>query len=167
MTKVESLLKLLEDVAPSSDGEKLASEIKQGIIKIFPDSYVNVGFSANISPCVKILFALGKDKSEWANGIFQNDPADSTIFIHGFNRDGSVKKLSMDGSSAGSFSVKSEDPHYAFGRVKVPCRFPKGDVTPEQALKLTVGWFEKLKKSLQANRDNLTDADKKRIGDKF
>ena len=43
MTKVESLLKLLEDVS-GSDGEKLASEIKQGITKIFPDSYVNVGF---------------------------------------------------------------------------------------------------------------------------
>lgn len=166
MTKVESLLKLLEDVS-GSDGEKLASEIKQGITKIFPDSYVNVGFSANISPCVKIQFALGKDKSEWANGIFQNDPAKSAIFIHGFNRDGSVKNLNMDGSYAGSFHVKSKNPHYAFDVVKVPCRFPKSTVTPEQALKLTVGWFEKLKKSLQANRDNLTDADKKRIGDKF
>ncbi len=60
-----------------------ASKIEDEIKKIFPKSYVQVDFSNRLGTSIIISFALGKDKSEWAHGIIQNDPARMNLFIYG------------------------------------------------------------------------------------
>jgi hypothetical protein len=80
-------------------------------------------------------------------------------------RDGSIMKPLTLETKGTSYLVKPTDPHMAYGRIKVPFRKVTGD--PAAIVKGVKNYFEKLKKSLQDNRDKLTDKHLELIGKKF
>ena len=165
MSKAKGVIRLLEE--NESDADKLADDIRKSILSTFPSSYVNVKFRTTLgSPAVDIFFLLGKDKSEWINGIEHNDPAYTRISVYGIDKEGAINKpLSLNMSTGGSFFVKSTEPHLAYGKVKVPFRKTTGDQAA--ILKGVKTYFDRLKKSLQDNRDKLTDKHLELIGNKF
>src|SRR5512147_1857403 len=62
---------------------ELAEEIQKEIQKIFPKSGVSVKFTSNLIPSISIMFTLGKDKTEYTNGIINNDPAFIKMNVYG------------------------------------------------------------------------------------
>jgi hypothetical protein len=105
---VLSLLKEDNDVT----GNELADQITATIKKHFPNSGVNVKFSSGIANSITGHFAIGKDKSEWANGIIHNDPAHTIFHVYGFDKDGNQKGgLELTGSIYGynNYSTKVKD----------------------------------------------------------
>ena len=165
MTKAQYALRLLESSTDMSDSDKLASDIEQAVKKHFPDSYIKSKYSNNLGPMITISFTLGKDKDEWANGIINNDPVKTALFVNGMNRDGSISGSLELTKHHGDVMVKSKDRNMAFDRVKVPFRKTTGD--PKAIVKAVDTYFSRLKKILQDNRDNLRDEDLKRVGNKF
>lgn len=102
-SKAGQVISLLEE--NESDADKLAGDIRKSIFSIFPSSYVDVKFRTTLgSPAVDIFFLLGKDKSEWINGIEHNDPAYTRISVYGMDKEGVISKpLSLNLSTGGSF----------------------------------------------------------------
>lgn len=164
MTKSKELLRLLED-AGSSDSDKLAEELQSVITGIFPNSRAAVKFSTNLAPSIRISFTLGKDKDEYVNGIYNNDPAHTSLWVEGMEKDGSISKSLVLSMSQGSIFVKSTSPYMAYDRIKVPFRKTTGDKAA--ITKAVKTYFERLKKLLQDNKDKLTDEHLKLIGNKF
>ena len=58
---------------------------------LFPRSYINVRFTKNILPSIVVSFAIGKDNTEWSNGIINNDPFHQIFHIFGFNKNGELE----------------------------------------------------------------------------
>lgn len=156
MIKIKDLL--FEEI--SGNAYDLAAEIEKTIRKHFPNSFISVYFNSNIHPSISIRFTIGKDKSEWANGIIQNDPLWQVLMISsGINRNGDiVGKLSLERISGGSFAIKPEPgSHLAFGRHKVPFRKVSGD-----SRKIISGvdkYFSKVKSELKKSIDKFYDKD--------
>jgi hypothetical protein len=165
MSKAEDIIKLLED--EGSDAVKLAADIQKAILSVFPDSYVTAKFSTSLSPSIAIFFLLGKNNSEWVNHIEHNDPAYTRMYVYNINKDGSITSpLTLERSSSNKgILTKSDDKFYAFGHIKVPFRKVTGD--PDAIVKGAKAYFEKLKKTLQDNRDKLADKHLELIGKKF
>lgn len=167
MEKYKRLFK--EDI--NSNAVELAQEIKNEILKIFPKSYVNSTFSDNIISTITVRFALGKDKSEWEHGYWDNDPAQMILHIYGQNesnisKDGIINGLIYVETKYGSFLVKPDTgSHYAYSRVKVPFRKTTGN--GEKIVQYLKKYFLTFKKVLQDNKDRMTDEHIKLIGDKF
>jgi len=72
------------------DANAMAEELRRSIGSMFPDSYLESAFSTNIHPGIMIRFAFGKDRSEWKNGIVQNDPGFLILSIDGFDKQGNL-----------------------------------------------------------------------------
>lgn len=164
MTKAQYTLRLLESSTDMSDSDKLASDIEQVVKKHFPDSYINSRYVYKWSTIV-VDFRLGKDRTEWSNGIDLNDPAKASLYIRNMNKDGSISDSLELTRQDGNLMVKSNNKYLAFDRVKVPFRKTTGD--PKAIVKAIDTYFSRLKKILQDNRDNLRDEDLKRVGNKF
>lgn len=162
MSKAIDVIRLLED---ESDTTKLASDIESIVKGVFPNSYVNADFKSNLYPSIIVKFTLGSGKDEWENGIIQNDPAYTIFMVDGMDKDGSINKLLTLEKSHGSIFVKPTNPHMAYDSIKVTFR----KVTGDQAaiLKGVKNYFERLKKTLQDNRDRMTDRHIKVVGNKF
>jgi hypothetical protein len=165
MSKANKVISLLEDETTAAD--TLAEDIKKAILSIFPDSYVTAKFKVTLGEAISIFFLLGKDSTEWVNSIEHNDPAYTRLFVYNMKRDGSITEpLTLERStSSGGILVKATDPNYAYGHLKVPFRKTTGDA--DAILKAVKAYFEKLKKTLQDNRDKLADKHLELIGKKF
>ena len=147
MVKLKTLL---------TEGIETAQEfvpmIEKTIKKHFPKSFIAVSFKNHLTSHIGITFTVGS-KSDWSNGIWQNDISATSMIIFNFEESGDIKnKLQLDPNMAGSFLVKPDEGSYmAYGRVKVPIRKKTG--TPEQILKSIDKYFSDLKKALKANKD--------------
>ena len=76
----------------AADGDigahELVERMKETVEKYFPHSYIDCRFGTSLGASICLRFALGKDKSEWTNGIIQNDPAHNIIFVWGMDKEG-------------------------------------------------------------------------------
>jgi hypothetical protein len=154
----------------NSNANELSQEIEKEILKIFPKSYVDVKFDSHIFPGITIKFGLGKDKSEWPNGYWENDPAQMFIFIRGqkesdLSKDGTINGLLYVENKSGSFLIKPTDRFMAYSKIKVPFRKTIGN--GEKIIQYLKKYFLTFKKALQDNRDKMTDEHIQLIGDKF
>lgn len=138
-----------EPVMSEEVATALANDIKAKIKAIFPDSFVNAEASFRHVPTIHVWFALGKDKSEWANGISENDPAKMRITVW-------LDRLPLKVESAtGSFNIKPPaGSNLAYGRVNVGWRNFSTDQT--QVADKIGKYFVKLRDALIANIDNMT-----------
>jgi hypothetical protein len=138
----ESVIKESKDMT----GNQLATEIENTIKKYFPESFVRAKFGTDISPSIAIKFAIGKDKSEWSNGIIHNDPAHTSILVWGFDKDGNQKSdLTMSSGTAGysNWKTKTKD--------RCGWRDIKKGGTATKVLKALDNHFSKLKDVYEAD----------------
>lgn len=137
---------------------KLGEEMKKAIQKIFPKSLVYGGYEVSFgSGAIFITFTLGKDDKDFANRIEHNDPA-RTIFAiqRGFDTEGNITsdKLVLERTHGVGFAVNpAEGSYLAMDRHKVGFRKTTGD--SKKIVTAIKKYFEKLKKELQANRENV------------
>jgi hypothetical protein len=149
--------------ASSMTVDEFVKKLEATIKKIFPKSYIQIYASKNLGASITFRFALGKDKSEWVNGIIQNDPLFHTWMIgwNSFTEGHFIKdKIEADMSVGGTLKIKPEEGSYmAFGRVKIGWR--KKTDTPDKIIKHFDNYFKKVKQTLKSNKDNLPDEDKR------
>jgi len=147
-------------------------DLDKRLKSVFPKSAVIVKFSRNITPAVTIIFTMGKDKSEYPNGIWQNDPAGQSFLIF-LDRDiksdeeDMPEKVTIDATGrGGSILVKPEEGSYmVYSSVKTGWRKKTG--SPSKIANYTEDYFKKLKQVWKANIKNLTPEHYKLLGKKY
>jgi hypothetical protein len=144
--------------AEGVSAEDFVTQIEDVIKKIFPKSFVQVRYSTSLGhKSIFIQFALGKDKSEWANGIIQNDPLHHQIWIYGIKDDGTLMdKVKMEAHSGGRLILKEND-ESGFRSKVVKIGFRSMTGTPEKILKGIGNYFTKAKKVFKEYQDRLRD----------
>jgi hypothetical protein len=144
--------KFNEELTPAHE---LAKEIEAAILKIFPLSFVSASYSTNLKSSISIYFALGRDKSEWANGIVQNDPAYSIFKVWGIGENSTLTdNLELKMLTGGNiYTLPPEGSHLAMGRHKVSFRKSKGN--RDKILKGVNTYFKRLKDELKKVGDNI------------
>ena len=172
---MDNIRRIAQKIVMASEGITNANDmclaIEEQVKRIFPDSMANVGFSNNLMSSITLYFTLGKDKSEYINGYWDNDPAKTIFHISGkviedIKDDGEITgPLSCEMLTGSIYTKPPKDSYLAMGRIKVPYRKTTG--TPEKIIESIKKHFTNLKKTLQDNRENLTDDSLALIGDKF
>jgi hypothetical protein len=137
----------------TSDAAKMAEDIGKILKKEFPKSYVSVEFDTHFVPDITVRIMLGKDRSEWANGIWQNDRLGHTSIITGFDDDGNFTgdKVDVRLVSGGHWTIDEAPQHMAFGRLKIGWRNFKAK--PDQVAKKYAEFAKKTKKIALDNLD--------------
>lgn len=106
----------------------LYERIKESFYRYFPNSYIGGGFSTHLGTSIHVWITLGKDKSEYSNGIIQNDPMHANFFIYGMDREGNLSDtLEAESSHGMGVMIPSSNPMYVYDTVKVPFRKTKGN----------------------------------------
>lgn len=140
---------------------EFVSGLESAVKKIFPRSFVQIYSGKNLGSSITFRFALGKDKSEWQNGIIQNDPLFHLWMIgwESFVDDAFTKdKIPAELSVGGSLTITPEEGSYmAQGRAKIGWR--KKTLPPDKLIKGFSDYFKKVKKVLKDNQDKLFDKD--------
>jgi len=127
----------------------LAKTIEDELVKLFPDSNIVVRYEKGMGHHLYLGFTLGKDKTEYNNGIWENDVAAHKIMFHIKNNTYSSSRIS------GNIYAKPEPGSYMAGRmIKAPWR---EFTTPDSkvVVKKVVDYFTKLKQLLIDNVDEL------------
>jgi hypothetical protein len=132
--------------------EVFAKSIEDIIKKYFPNSYVNVKHDNGFKDSIYGAFMLGKDKTEWANGISENDPLKHTFHIW-FEPDGTYQ-LEW---SQGNMTIKSENPMFAFSRIKTGMRTKRG--TAQDIIRTLDNFFKKLPIIVSENKEKIHPSD--------
>jgi len=147
----ESIIEATEQTA-----QTMEQDITKIIKKYFPKSYIAVYFSKSLLPHITIVFAIGQ-KSDWSNGIFENDPMSTKMMItYGFNDDGTLSGEPMEFESImGKLYLKSTNKMYAYDSIKLGVRKKKGDYN--SILKAVDSSFAKMKQLVKSNLDKLDD----------
>ena len=143
--------------------------LESAIKKSFPKSYINAKASTNLGASIHLTFALGKDKSEWQNGIIENDPLFHRFMIgwNSFTEGHFIKdKIEAELSVGGTLKVNPEEgSRMALGRVKIGWR--KKTAPPDKIVQYFGNYFKKAQKVLKDNKDNLTNRDLELISKKI
>ena len=141
--------------------DEFTKNLESAIKKIFPKSYVYAKASTNLGSSIHLTFTLGKDKSQWTNGIIQNDALFHSWMIgfNSFTEGHFIKdKIEADLSVGGGLKVEPEEgSHMAFGRVKIGWR--KKTAPPDKIIVHFSNYFKKVKKVLMDNKDKLPKRD--------
>lgn len=148
--------------------ESFLKEMETAIKKSFPNSYININASTNLGSSIHLTFALGKDRSEWENGIIENDVLFHRFMIgyNSFTEGTFIKdKIEAEAIVGGSLTVEPPNSMYALGRVKTGWR--KKTATPEKMVKAFENYFKKVKQVLKDNVKNMRPSDLERIGKKI
>jgi len=145
-------------------------QLDAAIRKIFPKSYVEVRASTNLGKSISVRFTLGKDKSEWTNGIIQNDVLFSSWMVgwNSFDDEGNFikDKIEADISTGGSLKIDpGEGSRMAFDRAKIGWR--KKTAPPDKIIQHFTNYFKKAKKVLKDNKDKIPQRDMELIGKKI
>jgi hypothetical protein len=140
--------------------DEFTAKLKSTIKKHFPKSKVEAWSSTNLGSSISLSFALGKDKSEWVNGIIENDPLLHRFMIgwNSFAEGRFIKdKIQAELTIGGSMLVEPEEgSRMAYGRKKIGWR--KKTDTPEKIITHFDNYFKKMKKVL---KDSIEDMPKK------
>lgn len=135
---MELFRQLLE--AKIENNQDMADEIERTVRKHFPRSFINVKTKGPLgSNDPTLVFALGKSKSKWPNGIIENDPLFTRIFFDGFSDDdGSLQgKIKANMSQGDAFRINGQP------QVKFQWRNQTG--APEAIIKKLDKYFGKIK----------------------
>jgi hypothetical protein len=137
-------------------GPELVQELHDAIARTFPasDIKVKLGNSLGGDKVITIWFALGAPGTH-ANGIWHNDPISQIITIYGINNDDTIADV-LETTSKARLTVKSKDPLYAYGSVKLPWRNLKGNINA--TITHIKNYFAKVKDVVKANIDELPDS---------
>ena len=140
--------------------EDMATQIEKMIKGYFPKSFANVKAVSNLGKSINITSALGSGKSEWANGIFQNDPAITSIMIHRPSNDENFmdEKMQAEGLQT-SLTISPTKQYMAYGSLKTGWRKKSGN--PEVIFKHVENHFKKLKSTIKDNLDKMTPEHRK------
>ena len=141
--------------------DEFMSALESAIKKVFPKSFVHTRASTNLGSSIALQFALGKDKSQWTNGIIQNDPLFHSWMIgwNSFTEGKFVKdKIEAELSVGGTLKVEPDPGSFmAFGSVKIGWR--KKTAPPDKLIPYFTNYFKKVKKVLMDNLDRLPERD--------
>ena len=132
--------------------EPFIKDIKKSFEKYFKDSYIGFGKLALSGDGLTVRIALGRDKTEWENGISHNDPMINSFMVFP-QKDGS---FSLEASLAIK-SLKPKEKYMAYSSEKIRTRKLKfqGD---EEGLKKALETFDKYFKALHdVLKKNLQD----------
>jgi len=151
MLKFSDILKKLNEENSEMTGSEFTAEIEKLIKSYFPNSYVKIKFSTDLGfPSIFGYFALGKDKSEWTNGIIHNDPAHTVFSIYGFDKTGQqLKSLTLNGSIYGYYGKNVKD--------KAGWRNIKSNGTQSTVLKALDKYFSNLDKLVKSDKSDKSD----------
>jgi hypothetical protein len=139
--------------------DEFINELDKTIKDIFPKSYVRVSNKAAFgNDSINITLLLGKDKSEFENGISHNDPLQETIWIHECIDDNeNIKDI-----------ITAENPYG--GRLhlndyssKVKTGWRNKTTSPQKMIDYLKKYFENVKKIVIENKANLN----KLVKDKY
>jgi len=170
----ESIQKYLNESSAGITIKEYINKLEKEIQKIFPKSLASVRLHKGLMPSIVIVFGIGKDKSEWQNGILRNDPVvhKLSIFFEDISENGSLTEtdllpqvLSFDVSIGGRITIKATDGFSAYSSMKTGIRKKKGN--PDQIFKHIVNYFKKLKTIWVNNLDKLDDEHYKLYGKKY
>lgn len=138
--------------------ETVLHNLENIFYKYFPKSFVQAKFSVKLMPSATVVIALGKDKSEWPSGYWENDPMDTRFWIYGMDKEGNYQNLSLECSGISIMTVPPEGSYLAFGSIKVPFRKGKGD---QKSIERTFeSAISKLHDAVKANADDIQQAHK-------
>lgn len=155
----EAYEKMLSEASKIMTVDEFIKGLESVIKKSFPKSFVKVQASGNLGTSIFVTFALGKDKSEWQNGIIHNDPLHHQWMIgfNSFTENAFIKdKIEAELSVGGSLTIQPEEgSHLALGRAKIGWR--KKTAPPEKLIPYFGNYFKKVKKVLVDNKENLTE----------
>ncbi|WP_298751858.1 hypothetical protein [uncultured Arcobacter sp.] len=107
---------LTEQVEGMEKPDAYMAEIEKIGYKYFPKSKVSLSTGTLGSSDVYVRLLLGKDKTEWANGIFNNDPMSLHFAVRLTSKGYVIEFL------ANSMYITPTDKHLAFGRKKINVR---------------------------------------------
>ena len=141
--------KELFNINEQIESEDFSDKIKNIMLKYFPNSYANAKYSKGFKDSIYGVFTLGKDKSEYQNGIHNNDPLIHTFHIWFKQND----KYDLEWSQ-GSMTVKPDKPYMAYGRVKTGIR-DKNNASSDEILKTLDNFFKKLPSIIKTNADKI------------
>lgn len=149
----------------NTEAEEFAKKLEDSIKSIFPNSFVQVRYNTGLgSHSIFIRFAVGKDKSEWPNGIINNDPLHHHLWVYGVNKDGSLQDvMQTDISIGGSIILKGTD-ETGFRSPIVKIGFRKMKGSSDKIIQGLTKYFQKAKAVLKQYKDQVREDDF--IGDK-
>lgn len=139
-------------IAPINTVDELVTALEEAISNTFPESYVDVELSERLGKDVTIRFALGKDKSEFPNGYFDNDRAKQVIVVayDQINDDNTLFDKINVRLIKGGYIINSD-----YDRIKVG--FRKKTDTPEKIVQYIDKYFQQVKQVLIENADQMED----------
>lgn len=129
--------------------------------KIFPKSAVHADFQSNLGESIHLDWTLGNGKSEYPNGIVQNDPARTAFRIwEPLDSNGNLKEiLVLELIVGGSVYINPPQGSYlAMDRHKVSFRKSKGDKA--KILKAVEKYFKKLHGEIKNIQDDIYGVDR-------
>lgn len=127
--------------------EEIQNNIKSAFLSVFPHSYVACN-KHSLGSGFACHFALGKDKTEWANGIIQNDPL--SMILHYWPESGTVEIKA-------SFTVRPTESYLYCSHVKLRKKVIKN----EKATTLNfLKYFSDLRQEIILHKDNLLEKEK-------
>lgn len=151
----ENIINESNQISADSDAMQLIDELKSIYKKEFPKSHLRISFRNTFGGIIAIRMMLADDdKSEWLNGIIDNDMLIADFMIDGFDQEGNaIKPLEFINTRSGfGFYTKPDNKYMVYGRHKIRFRKSKGDTKKiSAAFKKTV---QKLKSELQSQIDN-------------
>jgi hypothetical protein len=133
----------------NNDFDVISSKVNTAIQKHFPNGYINIQKST-LGPTISmgITFAIGK-RTEWINGIIQNDPHWCNIWIHSaFDKTTSnlIKpEITLNSDTAGYIYTRKT------GKLKIGWRDVKKPSTVDKVITTIDVYFSKLKKVYDEN----------------
>lgn len=137
----------------------LSNEFIKVFQKHFRKSYIGSKFTTNLSSGIMIRITLGENKSEYNNGIVQNDPMFTHFSVYPVNRSAVDKDgiysgdLVMERFQGAGLRVISSNPMFAYETVKVQFRKTTGDT--KKLLKAFENHIIKLKEAVKNNTERL------------
>lgn len=135
------------------ENTQLKETIKKSFLSVMPDCGVFIS-DHTLGTGFAVQCKIGKDKTEWANGIHNNDPLSLTIHFWGDQLE-STCYISIK-PPIGSF--------YYSQSVKLRKKTIKADKITAEAL---TSYFQEVRKLIIDNKDNWLDSDSALLNRKF
>lgn len=150
-------------IEPSDEIQKFLDNVESAFKKEFKNGYYLGRLEKGLgSPHLYFHFSLIGDTKDLSGGYRDNDPMQHKMMIHDPIKleDGStMEKMTIELIVGGSLSVKPDaDSYLAMGRVKFGWRKKSGSLS--QIEKHLIDYFKKMKKVVDANKENIYGASK-------
>jgi len=135
--------------------QEIIDQLTAAFKKEMGNAYWGASYGTGLTRSIRLGFGI-QEQAKHVNKIRQNDPSFHSVILFGFDVDGnSTNDMEISSGCGGSISVRPpKDSHLAYGRVKTGFR-QKNKATGEQVVKHLTNYFKKLRKAVDANRENI------------